>query len=253
MKVLVIEDEKYGFENICRLLKQIEQDLEINGPVTNVVDMKNCMQQQNEYDIIFADIKLEDGLSFEALSDVSELTTPIVFVTAYDEYAIDAFKVGGIGYILKPIDKSELQLALKRALQMKRGCQNIDIVLQAYDLPSKTQFASRLLVRDYDGISVLQVSTISHLTFIGGKVYAYTMNESQHILSARSLDTVFAQLNPKSFFRANRQYIINIDAIKKIHLGFRQTENIELKDYADLRINVSKERVFELHNWLEQN
>lgn len=251
MKVLIIEDEKYGFDNLCRLLRQIDPEISIDGPVTNIVDINPFMLCQQNYDIIFADIKLEDGVCFEALSNV-ELITPIVFVTAYDEYALKAFQTGGICYLLKPIDKEELTNAIERSLQIKRGSQDIENLLQSYGIQRNNCFASRLLVKSFNGASILPTSSINHIVFEEGKVNAYTNEGANFTLSEKTLDAVFMRLNPKHFFKANRQYIIHIDSINKIHTSFRQTENVEMKYYKNVRINISKERVPAFHQWIEQ-
>ncbi|MDO5571218.1 MAG: LytTR family DNA-binding domain-containing protein [Bacteroidales bacterium] len=251
MKILLIEDEKYCFENLCCILKQIEPEVEIVGPVSNIVDMYDHLQRQEDYDIIFSDIKLEDGICFEAFADIPELKTPIIFLTAYDKYAIDAFKIGGLAYILKPIDKEELISGINRAYKMKLGTQNMDLILQSYGLASKKQYMSRLLVRNFDGLSVLPVEDISYIVFESGKNNVYTKNGSCFALMDRTLDSVYNRLNPGIFFRANRQYIVHIDAINKIHWSFRQTANLELKLFKNLRINLSKLKVSELQKWIE--
>lgn len=251
MKVLIIEDEKLGFDNLRRGLKHIDSNVSIDGPVKNVVDMRTYMLCQQKYDVIFSDIKLEDGVCFEALSDV-EVTTPMVFITAYDEYALKAFETGGISYLLKPIDQEQLGKAVERAMQMKRGCQNLDLMMQYYAIPTNGQYAKRLLVNSYDGANILAVADINHIAFEEGKIVAYTNQGKVLTLSEKTLDSIATRLDPSLFFRANRQYIIHIGSIKKIHTWFRQTEVVEMQHYQDLRINISKEKVPEFHAWIEQ-
>lgn len=180
MKVLVVEDEKIGFQNLCRLLRQLDPTILIDGPITNTVDLKRVIKQQPNYDIIFCDTQLEDRLQ-------------------------------------------------------------------------KSHYSSRLLVKSFDGSSVLPVSDISFITFEEGKVIAYTHEGTHFTLPERTLDAVLSRLDPKVFFRANRQYIIHIEAIKKIHTGFRQTEKIELQHYKNVSVDVSKDRVPEFHVWIEQS
>jgi len=250
MKVLIIEDEKFGFDNICRLLKETNAAVGIEGPVTSVRDMKLAMLYQENYDIIFSDIRLEDGLCFEALSDI-ELTTPLIFPTAYDEYALNAFQAGGISYLLKPIDGNRFQASVERALQMKRGCQNIDSLLQSYGALPSGRFASRLVVKCFDGACVIPVSSINHIVFEDDKVIAYTNDCDHFILADRTLDTLSLRLDPQIFFRVNRRFIVHIDAISKIHVGHRHSESVELRVYDNLRISISKERVPSFHDWIE--
>lgn len=251
MKVLIIEDEYYSFENLSAYLLKLYPKAEIAQQITNIEQMHDALMNQDDYDIIFSDIRLDDGLCFEALKDV-EITRPIIFTTAYDEYALKAFQTGGISYLLKPIEQDKLKKAIEKALQLNRGGQDMNELLQFYGIQKNDSYATRLLVNSFDGSCIIQISNINHIAFEESKVMAYMNDGSHYILNDKTLDAVIFRLNPNEFFRANRQYIIHINAIKKIHTWFRQTEVVEMRGYEKIRINISKEKVSAFHNWIEQ-
>lgn len=251
MKVLIIEDERYSFENLSAYLLKLYPKTEIAQQVTNLEQMYAALINQDDYDIIFSDIRLDDGLCFEVLKEI-EITRPIIFTTAYDEYALKAFQAGGISYLLKPIEQEKLKNAIEKALQLNRGAQDMNELLQFYGVQKNNSYASRLLVNSFDGSFIIQVSEINHITFEDSKVLAYMNDGSSHILNDKTLEAVILRLDPNLFFRANRQYIIHISAIKKIHRWFRQTEVVEMLNYEKKRISISKEKVSAFHNWIEQ-
>lgn len=251
MRILIVEDESYNYKNLAASLLRVVPEAEIEGPVTDVVTLRKVLQRQGEYDMIFCDIRLDDGLCFDALSEVS-VGPPLIFTTAYDEYALQAFRAGGISYLLKPIEPDELKQAVDKARQMKRGEQNISGLLELYGMQRAGSYAQRILVNQFDGMQILPVDRISHIAFEAGRVVAYLTDGTSLPLADKTLDAILSRLDPASFFRANRQHIVRIDAIRRIHTWFRQTENIEMKGYADLRIKVSKEMVPAFHAWIER-
>lgn len=250
MRILVIEDEIYSFNNLRKNILEIEPYAKIDGPITSVEDMENILVSQDDYDIIFSDIRLDDGLCFEALANV-DVRVPLIFTTAYDEYALKAFQNNGIDYLLKPIDIELLRKSIIKATQMKRGQQNISNLLQSYGIYEPKNYRTRFLVQDFNGAHVLEVQDISHIVKEKDKIYAYLYNMDRQKMQGDSLDYIEMLLNPKVFFRVNRQYIVNVKSIKKIYTSLRQTLNIELKHYPDLVITVSKEKASKLKEWIE--
>lgn len=251
MRALIIEDELYSYSNLSAYLLNLYPGIVIDTQVTNIEDMREALSHQENYDIIFSDIRLDDGLCFEALSDI-DVSKPIIFTTAYDEYALKAFQAGGISYLLKPIEKIELKKAVEKALQLNRGGQDVSELLQCYGIHKKGSYASRLLVNCFDGASIISTEDINHIAFEEGRVNAYMNDGTCYALNDKTLDAIMERLNPNRFFRANRQYIIQIKSIKKIHIWFRQTEVVEMWKYEKLRISVSKEKVSSFHDWIEQ-
>ena len=140
MKVLIIEDERFAYQSLYEAMRELYPEAIIEGPITTVKNMREALASAHDYDIIFSDIRLDDGLSFEALADV-RLTTPIIFTTAYDEYALAAFRTGGIAYLLKPIDTDELTEAMQRAMKLRmvsRVSEIGDVWLDAGIVPYST-------------------------------------------------------------------------------------------------------------------
>ncbi len=251
MKVLIVEDEIYNFNSLCKALTQIEPSIEIDGPVTNIEDMKTALQRQSDYTVIFSDIRLDDGLCFEAFERI-EVTTPVIFTTAYDEYALEAFQNNGLAYLLKPIDTQDLAKALEKAKHIKLGSQDLAALLKQISMREEQSYRSRFLIQDYDGAHILDVNDINHIAKDGEKTTAYLNDGSIQRLQYESLDEVASMLDPRLFFRANRQYIINIHSIQKIRSSFHQTQKIKLKGYPDLDISVSKDKVSKLRDWIEK-
>lgn len=252
MKALIIEDEYLNYQYLCDLMRKVRPDCELSEAVTSVENLYEALRHQKDFDIIFCDIRLDDGLCFDVLQDI-EITTPIVFTTGYDDYAMKAFEVGGVDYLLKPISADKLKTAIERAMKMKRGAQDLSDLLQQFGAkPSQGKYATRLLVNVFDGSCVLNISDINHIAYEDLKVKAYLNDGSSLSLTDKTIDAIFARLNPAQFFRVNRQYIVNIECIERIHKWFHQKETIEMRVYKDLRISVSKEMVSALHEWIER-
>lgn len=252
MKVLVIEDEHYAFCSISNMLKKIDSNIQITGPVINVGDMRTALKVQQDYDVIFVDIQLQDGLSFEALYDM-DITTPVIFTTAYDEYALQAFRNNGIGYLLKPIDLDELHKAVSRALQMKRGSENIskihDMIME---LNRQYAYRKRFLIQSYDGEHIINVMDIEYITIEDNHVIACLIDKSTYRMDEYTLDSIEKELDPNLFFRANRQYIVNIRTIHHISNSFRQTKILHLKCDPKISISISKDKVSRLKEWINR-
>lgn len=208
------------------------------------------MQHQADYDVIFTDIRLEDGLCFEAFAGV-EVVVPLVFTTAYDEFALQAIKVGGVDYLLKPIDEVELQQALVRVKRIRGVSDELAAFLKRMTPKPAITYSSRLLVNCFDGSRVVRIVDISHFLFNERKTWGYLSDGTVCQLSDKSLDVLAERLDPATFFRANRQCIVNIDCIKHIHASFRQTGELELYHFPKLRIKISKEKLAQIRHIVE--
>lgn len=267
MKILIIEDEERSFKRLKRLLLQIDETFEIEGPITSVVETTeillkaseepvNSDDSHNKFDLIFADIRLEDGDVFDAFVQVLP-TVPVIFTTAYNEYALEAFRSNGIAYILKPIVIEELENAVEKAKHLIKGQQaemSIDYVSMLKSLglqPQQQNYREHFLVQNNDGYTVLNVQDINHVSTENGITRAFLHNGKSMALSY-SLNDVEAQLNPSKFFRANRQYIIGIDSIQRINFLYSSKLSVRLKAYPDVEIIVSKEKSGQLKEWIDR-
>ncbi len=253
MKILIIEDEERSFMRLKRLLQQIDGTLEIDGPITSVSETTEKLGNANQgYDIIFADIRLDDGDVFEAFLQVSVIA-PVIFTTAYNEYALEAFKSNGIAYLQKPIVPQELADAVDKARKLIVGGhapQDYSSLLETLGLKKQTS-REHFLVQNNDGYTVLNVQEINHVYTENGVTRAFLHNGRSMVLGY-TLNDVEAQLSPAKFFRANRQYIIGIDSIERINFLFSSKLSVRLKIYPEVEIIVSREKSAQLKEWIDR-
>ncbi len=250
MKILIIEDEERSFMRLRRLLLQIDGTFEIEGPVTSVDETVEALK--GAYDIIFADIRLDDGDVFEAFLQV-QVRTPVIFTTAYNEYALDAFRSNGIAYLQKPIVPQELAEAVDKARKLvaaDRPPQDYSALLTSLGL-KKQDYREHFLVQNADGYTVLNVQDINHISTENGITRAFLHNGRSMALGL-SLNDIEAQLDPTEFFRANRQYIVGIDSIERINFLFASKLSVRLKAYPTVEIVVSKEKSSLLKEWIDR-
>lgn len=252
MKILIIEDEERSFMRLKRLLLNIDSSFDIHGPVTCVADAVGALSAKAGYAIIFADIRLDDGDVFEAFLDVSP-QAPVIFTTAYNEYALEAFRSNGIAYLQKPIAPQELEEAVDKAKKLAADQAPADYagLLAALGLKRPTAYREHFLVQNHDGYAVLNVRDISHIATENGITRAFLVDGHSMALS-HSLGDIETQLDPARFFRANRQYIINIDSIDRLHFSFNYKLTVRLKTYPHVDILVSKERAAQLKEWIDR-
>ena len=253
MKILIIEDEVRSFTRLKRLLLSMDEMLEIDGPVASVRDVVAELEcADKEYNVIFADIRLEDGDVFEAFLQVYP-KAPVIFTTAYNEYALEAFRSNGIAYLLKPIVPEELCLALEKARKLaaeSNASQDISALLSTLGL-KKQNYREHFLVQASDGYTVLNVQDINHIATENGIIRAFLLNGRSLVLEY-TLGDIEAQLDPAKFFRANRQYIIGIDSVEHIHFSYNHKLSVRLKGYPNVNIIVSKERAAQLKEWIDR-
>ncbi len=212
MKILILEDEQRNAMRLIRLLNDIDTTFIIEGPLTNIKEAVDFFQSGKTTDLILADIRLTDGLSFEALK-YAPATVPIIFTTAYDEYAVQAFKFNSFDYLLKPLDADELEAAIDKATKAGKNYADENL-RQLFDSLQKNQFRyrERFLLPYRDGYKTVRVSDINHIETENKTVYLRLNNGTSEVVNM-SMDELEQQLNPDCFFRANRQYIINIEYV----------------------------------------
>lgn len=251
MNVVIIEDEQFTAEDLASTIKDLRPNYSITQIIPSVKESIDFFSRKKEVDLVFSDIQLGDGLSFEIFK-TGYCTCPVIFCTAYDNYAIQAFKANGIDYVLKPIDKKNIQEAIEkyeRLSQSSSHFQKMNDLLKLFDQPKKeTKFGS-ILVHQKDKIIPVKLEEISvfyirnESTFIvdeSGKSYAIneTLEDIEH-------------LNAPFLFRANRQYIVNRKVVKDATQHFARKLILNLKVPFSEQISVSKERSPALLKWLE--
>lgn len=249
MKILVLEDERNNFLRLQKQLKTLSEEYEIVGPADTVSSAREYLRE-GSFDLIIADIHLTDGLVFDAFDD-SEIKCAVIFTTAYDEYALKAFRYNGIAYLLKPIILEELEEAIAkvRSLHPDYVRENLG---KLYSLLRKgnLQYRQRFLVADRDGYMAIPVDAVSHICSEGGLTRLFLKDKHSHVIDM-SLDELEEQLAPTSFIRANRQYIIHIGSVKRLNNWFNRKMKVLITEYPDKEVIVSKEKTTSLKQWLD--
>lgn len=246
-KIVIIEDEKLNADRIKRLIKSIRPQAEILATLESVAESVNWFKTNPSPDMVMMDIKLSDGLSFEIFEKI-KLDCPIIFTTAFDEYAIRAFKYNSVDYLLKPIDQDELQTAIERmeGWQRESYSKSLDGLLN-YLKPK--EYRSRFLLSYRDGYKSVLVNEIAYFYSELKITRAQLYNGNKEVVP-QTLEELEGELNPKFFFRANRQFIIHIDAILHIHNFFNGKLKLILKKNTDIEVIVSRDKANQLKEWM---
>jgi len=251
MKVLIIEDEAPAFRRLQKVLEEVMPEVEILDVLDTVTDTIKWWQGNAPPDLIFMDIQLSDGLSFE-IFDYVEVNSPLIFTTAFDEYTLKAFKVNSIDYLLKPIKKEDVVKGLAKYQNMKHVLNNVTTdrkeLVKAIKI-NERHFKSRFLVKIGDKLLAIETNDISTFCTKGGLVYLISKDGKKYLLDY-TLDELTQQLNPDSFYRANRQYIVNFKAIQSIHKYYRGKLLIKLDIATEEQIVVSSEKAANFKKWL---
>ncbi|MBN8821039.1 MULTISPECIES: LytTR family DNA-binding domain-containing protein [unclassified Spirosoma] len=263
MRVLIIEDEQTAASHIIALLREIELELQVIGVIDSVEDGRAQWSTLPTPDLIFSDIQLADGLSFSLLESVT-VTCPIIFTTAYDEYAIRAFRHNSIDYLLKPIDRESLEGALQKYRSLARPVAH-DLIQQMQTLLSGRAFLpptyrQSFLLSFRDKLLPINVVDVAYFAIEGGVVSA-TLYDRPHErrLSERpvsysidlNLEELEAQLDPQQFFRANRQWIVARNSIREAELYFNGRLRLRLQPESSVQVLISKDRVSQFKKWME--
>lgn len=252
MRILIIEDEKRNFNRLKRLLNEMDSTYFVNGPLASITETVEWLNAHPAPDLILADIRLADGLSFDALRRTA-VPSPVIFTTAYDEYAIQAFKFNSFDYLLKPVKADELAAAIEKvrhANTSQTSGEEMRRILE-YMHHSHYRYRERFLLPYRDGYISVQVKDVSHIALDGRTTFLYLKNGTAEAIPY-SLDELENQLNPDDFFRANRQYLVNIDSILSVNNWFNYRLKIHLRKYPDAEIIVSREKAAELKGWLDR-
>ncbi|HRD57769.1 MAG TPA: LytTR family DNA-binding domain-containing protein [Ferruginibacter sp.] len=256
MKAVIIEDEHFIAQVLRNKIKTIDPSIEIAEIIPSLKVARKWFLNNAEPDILFMDIQLSDGVSFE-LFDQFQLSCPIVFTTAYDEYAIKAFKVNGVDYLLKPIDTIELQKAIEKCRAIidhkKPVAHDFSLLVQALNKGSinniyKERFMGNIR-NQWMPISVNDIAYFSRETLN----YMYLFTGEKYQFDYSTLDEVEALLDPQKFYRANRQFIIHINAIHAVKTVENSKLIVKLKSPNDkLEIDISREKAPVFKKWLDR-
>lgn len=250
IKVLILEDEEPAAKRLWKMIHEFLPASVLLDSIVSVTTAVKWMRENESPDIIFSDIQLSDGLSFEIFKQIKQ-TCPVIFITAYDQYAIEAFKLNSIDYLLKPIKKEELQTAIDKFKKLKViNSSDFDIakLLEAYQNRSES-WKSRFVVKYGDHIKTINTNDIAYF-YTEDKVNFLTNNEGRRFAIDFNLDSLESMLDPRNFFRINRQFIISINSITEMLSYSKSRVLIKLKPVTKHEVIVSTERAADFKIWL---
>lgn len=248
MKILIVEDETVAYENLINILHEIDPSMEVVGNTESISQTVHWLQVHPAPELILMDIHLSDGSAF-SIFDTIQIETPIIFTTAYDEHAIEAFKVNSIDYLLKPIKPEELKRALYKFGKWTRTevVQYLSRITPFH--PSAPRYKDRLLIPVKDKLIPVDLRDVSCF-YTTDKNTRVCMKNGTYYPYTKTLEQISANLNPNEFFRANKQYIIARDSVQNITIWFDNRLLLTLDVETPERIYISKNKAAEFKAWV---
>lgn len=252
MKIVIIEDETPAANRLIKLLRNMDSSIDIVDSFDSVEPSVAFFQSSPNIDLVFMDIQLADGLSFDIFSRAT-VTAPVIFTTAFDQYTLKAFKVNSVDYLLKPIDENELQQAVEKYRQLYASKKD-DFpgkILKMMQEIGAIKYKERLLIKRGQQLSYLKTEITAYCYADGKLCYAVDFSNNKYLLET-NLSELEEQLQPNKFYRINRSLLVNIDAIKKVYTWLGGRLKLELSFDTTAETIVSRERVNGFKEWLGQ-
>lgn len=252
MNVLIIEDEPLAAQRLETLLADMVENVRIADKIDSVKKAVAWLQKNPAPDLILMDIHLADGLSFQVFEQC-EVKAPVIFTTAYDEYALKAFKVNSIDYILKPVDKTELARALQKLESLKNVQPSQETLMQSISLAMNMltkKYKERFVIKVGEHLKTIEVKNILYFFSQEKATFCHADNRN-HILDF-TLEQVEALVDPADFFRVNRKYLVRAESIQDIISYTNSRLRLVLKNSQDTDVIVARERVQEFRQWLDR-
>jgi DNA-binding LytR/AlgR family response regulator len=253
IKAIIIEDESLIARELQSKIATVAPDVNIMELLPSLKTAKKWLMQNAMPDLVFMDIQLSDGVSFE-LFETFDLTCPVIFTTAYDEYAVKAFKVNGIDYLLKPIDEDDLKKAIDKYRQLQEKNMPYPNDLAAFIArfgQQQTAYKEKFIVQQRN--NWIPVSTSDIACFIRDNLnYLYTFSGEKYILDFNTLEDIEELIDPKLFYRTNRQSIIHVNAIQSVKPHENQKLTVTLRSPLKLELDVSREKAPAFKKWFDR-
>lgn len=257
MKVLIIEDEELAVKKLQKTLASVDATAQVVGVADSIRSSVSWLQQNPSPDLILMDIELADGQSFEIFDKV-EVKSTVIFTTSYDEYALKAFKVNSIDYLLKPIQKEDLQAALEKLKGLKSlygnntpsPLLNVDSLVK--ELQQKLQpkdYRKRFLVKHAQKLVSIDVEEIAYF-YSDGRLNFFKTNDNRKFVVDYTMDDLEEMLDPEQFFRISRAFYVSVNSIDQIHDYFGNRLLLNLKPAVDKEAIVSREKVTDFKKWM---
>lgn len=250
MKVLLIEDEIPASKRLTSLLQEVEPNWEIVGTLDEVLSSVHWLETNPAPDLIFMDIHLADGFSF-SIFEKTRITSKVIFITAYDQYALKAIQLNGLDYLLKPVTKEELQRSIQR-FKETISPKEIDYqALTAFFERKEKVFKERFLIKSGENLNFVRTSEIAYFLSESSYSFLVTKSGNRYILDG-TLDQIERDLNPDLFFRINRKQIIGIESIERISAHVNNRLKLTLRPAEKEETVVSRTRVAQFKEWLDR-
>jgi two-component system, LytTR family, response regulator LytT len=252
MKVLIIEDEELAVTKLHKTLITIDPSIEVVGTADSIRSSVDWLNNNTAPDLILMDIELADGQSFE-IFNLTEVKTPVIFTTSYDEYAIKAFKVNSVDYLLKPVQKEELAAALNKFRKTQMNAQqDISIDSLVRELQQKLQpkdYRNRFLVKHGQKLVSIPTDDIAYF-YSDGRINFFKTKDNKKFVIDYTMDELEHALNPKEYFRISRSFFVSINSIDKIDDYFGNRLVLGLRPEIDKEALVSREKVSDFKKWM---
>jgi two-component system response regulator LytT len=250
MKILIIEDEENAIERLEKMMYEVAPEKQITGKCKSIQQTVQWLQENELPDLILSDVQLSDGLSFEIFKQLKK-RAPVIFISAYDNYAIDAFKAAGLHYILKPVKKQELKEAIERYEKNYQAKKNThaEIHSPSQNQPVKNQIQERFIIHSGPRIQLLQDTEIAYLYSENKTVYLVTFDSQKYPMDI-TLEGFERILNPGLFYRINRQFIVHLKAISTMSPASKQRIALTLSPSTKHETITSFERTPQFKKWL---
>ncbi|HNP20827.1 MAG TPA: LytTR family DNA-binding domain-containing protein [Panacibacter sp.] len=255
MKILIIEDEELAVKKLHKTLLSVDKDIEVIG-TTDCIEMSVQWLRNNPApDLILMDIELLDGQSFEIFNRV-EVKSPVIFTTSYDEYALKAFKVNSVDYLLKPVQKEDLAAALDKYKKMYSATASANSMINMESLVKELQqklqpkeYRKRFLVKNAQKLVSVEVEDIAYF-YSDGRLNFFKTKDNKKFIVDYTMDELEDMLDPESYFRISRSFYVSINSVDQIHDYFGNRLLLYLKPAVDKEAIVSREKVTEFKKWM---
>ncbi len=257
MKILIVEDEDLAVKKLKKTLASVDDSAEVVGETESIKSTVAWLESNAAPDLILMDIELADGQSFEIFNH-TEVKSPVIFITSYDEYALKAFKVNSVDYLLKPVQKEDLQAALDKYREMKKlyapekdaSAISLDVLVKELQqkLGSK-EYRKRFLVKHGQKLVSVEVDDIAYF-FSDGRLNFFKTFDNKKYVVDYTMDELNSMLNPERYFRISRSFYISVDSVAQIHDYFGNRLMLQLKPETEKEAIVSREKVSEFKTWL---
>jgi len=249
MDVVIIEDERLSADKLIRMIATYDPDIQIIGNIDSVKRGIEWFKENSPPDLVFLDIQLSDGTGFDLLRQISH-SPPVIYTTAYDQYAIKAFKYNSIDYLLKPLNQKELETAIEKFRKIDTSERRTENDLNTVDKLINGDFKKRFLVRVGEQFQSVDIHQVAYFRYDDGLAYIHCL-DGRKLPIDQSLDNLENMLHPLEFFRINRKMIIGLTSIHQIHTYFNSRLLLKLKPDSTEEVIVSRDRVSDFKRWMD--